>query len=64
MEFTQAADHKNWSPARKMAAREQAARVGQLETFLSKSPIMPTTAVSGFFSFMIGASELVESINL
>lgn len=64
MEFTQAPDHKNWTPARKLAERDQAARIGQLETFLQKSPILPATAVIAFFSFMIGAVELVESINL
>lgn len=64
MEFTQSPSHRNWSPERKVAEREQAARIGQLEKFVTGSPILPTTAVIAFFAFVIGAVELVESINL
>lgn len=64
MEFTQNKNHVNWTPEHKVAERERAARIGQLETFLAKSPVLPTTAVVAFFAFMIGAAELVESINL
>lgn len=57
-------ESKPWSTEKKNRERDRAARLGQLETFLVKSPILPMTAVVAFFAFVIGAMELVESINL
>lgn len=57
-------ERKPWSTEKKNRERDRAARIGQLEAFLIKSPILPTTAVVAFLAFMIGATELIESINL
>lgn len=64
MEFTQAASHKNWSTARKNRARDTAALLGKLDTETVQNRVLAATGVVGFFAFVIGAVELVESINL
>ena len=48
MEFQQAADHVNWSPAKKLAVRETAARLGQLEKFVIESRLWPWLVLAGF----------------
>ena len=57
-------ERKPWSTEKKNRERDRAVRIGQLEKFVTGSPILPTTAVIAFFAFVIGAVELVESINL
>jgi hypothetical protein len=64
MEFTQSSDHRNWSTARKNRARDTAALLGKLDTEKVQNRILASAGAVGFFSFMIGVSELVESINL
>jgi hypothetical protein len=64
MEFTQAANHRNWSTARKNRARDTAALLGKLDTETVQNRVLATTGVVAFFAFVIGAVELVESINL
>jgi hypothetical protein len=64
MEFTQAANHKNWSTARKNRARDMAATVGKLDTEAVGNRILAATGVVGFLALIVGATELVEAINL
>lgn len=64
MEFTQGSDHKNWSTARKNRARDTAALLGKLDTEKVQNRVLAVTGAAGFFAFMVGAVELVESINL
>lgn len=64
MEFTQAENHVNWSTTRKNVVRDSAGRMGPLDLEPVKVRVLATAGVVGFFAFMIGAVELVESINL
>lgn len=64
MEFTQGSDHKNWSTARKNRARGTAALLGWMDTEAVGNRVLAATGVVSFFALMIGAVELVESINL
>lgn len=64
MEFTQGSDHRNWSTARKNRARDTAALLGRMDTLKVQNRILAVVAVVAFFSGLIGASELIESINL
>jgi nitrate reductase NapE component len=57
-------ERKPWSTEKKNRARDRAERIGQLQTFVTESPILPTVAVVGFFGFIGGAVQLIESINL
>lgn len=64
MEFTQPEDHKMWTAAKRQREWNRAERLGQLQKFVTDSPITPTVAVLGFFGFMGGAVKVIESIQL
>jgi hypothetical protein len=64
MEFTQSAKHRNWSTARKNRARDTAALIGRMDTLKVQNRILASVGVVAFFAGMIGAVELIESINL
>ena len=64
MEFTQRENHKMWSEAKRSRERERAERIGQLQKFVTESPITPNVAVLGFLAVLGKATNVIESIQL
>lgn len=64
MEYTQRENHKMWTAAKRTRERERAERIGQLEKFVTESPITPTVAVVGFLAVLGKATNMIESIQL
>jgi hypothetical protein len=57
-------ERKPWSTEKKNRARDRAARLGELQTFVSNSPVAPTVGLLGFIGAIGVVGNLIESIKL
>lgn len=51
-----------WSAAKIARAEQQAQALGDLQTFVIKSPLFPFACVAAFFAFMYSAVWFVETV--
>lgn len=55
---------RKWSAEKIARVEAQAERIGELQTFVMKSPLFPTACVVVFFAGVVGVSQLIGSIHL
>ena len=55
-------ERKPWSAAKIARVEQQAQALGDLQTFVSKSPLFPFACVLGFFALMYSAVWFVETV--
>lgn len=57
-------ERKPWSTERKNRARDRAAALGDLQTFVTRSPLAPTAALLAFgglvYALLVAAGRVVE----
>lgn len=52
---------RKWNAAKIARAEQQAQALGDIQTFVVRSPLFPVMCVAGFFAFMYGAVWFVET---
>ena len=53
---------KPWSAEKIARVEEQAARLGEMQTFVMKSPLFPAACVVLFLAFVVVAVQVVENL--
>jgi hypothetical protein len=64
MEFTQSENHVNWSPERKLEARDRAVKLGALERRVLGNRVAPYVAFVAVVGAVGHLGGLIESIKL